>query len=151
MLNEEPILSSIYMITYLVNKIAISLSKISHNLFFNCRREKQLYENAIVEEYNEMFNIWRDMDYEYIAIYMGQKYAANLKKAEIAKEEEERAYYEKKVVLLQAQRNELLRRLRHTKQEFFLRAEVELSEIAELLYISRAFVFSYFDNVFGTR
>ncbi len=91
------------------------------------------------------------MDYANIADSLGQGYAASLKKAEIAREAEEKAINERAILLLQAQRKELLRRLRYTKQEFFLKSEVELSEIAELLYISRAFVFSYFNNVFGTR
>jgi len=105
----------------------------------------------MLEEHTEIWNTWRDLEYITIASVMGKSYAANLKRAEIAREEEEKAQQHRALLLLQAQRNELLRRLRHTKQEFFLKSEVELSEIAELLYISRAFVFSYFDNVFGRR
>lgn len=89
------------------------------------------------------------MDYDYITLYLGQEYATELKKVEKAKEEEAKALMKIQFYDLQAQRDELLRRLKSTRQDFFLNSEVELSLIAEVLRISRAFVFSYFDNIFG--
>lgn len=89
------------------------------------------------------------MDYAYISLYLGHDYTKELKRAEMAREEETNALYERKMRDLEEQRNELLRRLRFTKLEFFLGSEVELSQIAELLRVSRAFVFSYFDNIFS--
>ena len=91
------------------------------------------------------------MEYISIAYSMGKSYTAKLKRAEIAREEEERAQKEMALIQLQARRNHLLRRLQHTKQEFFLNSEVEASKIAEILRISRSFVFSYYDNMLGNK
>lgn len=91
--------------------------------------------------------MWADVDYASIAFYLGDKYAADLRKAEKFREDQRRRAYELRLrQALDFQRDELLEKLRITQSEFLLGVRVGAAEMSQLLEISRAFVYSYFDT-----
>lgn len=99
-----------------------------------------------MESYDEVNNAWSEVDYAYIGHYLGEEYVAEVRKAEKIKQEEAKAFYEKKLrEALDFQRSELLQKLRNTRKEFLMGMQVEAQEMSSLLEISRAFVYSYFD------
>ena len=104
-------------------------------------------EQGILEEYKNINKVWSEQEYAYISCYLGDEYANDLRQAELARQEEERMYYESQLhEVLDFQRNELLEKLKHTRQEFLLGESVDTTEMCYLLEISRAFVYSYFNN-----
>jgi flagellar motility protein MotE (MotC chaperone) len=105
------------------------------------------YEQAILNEYDNTSRVWSDYDYTYIGCYLGDEYAEDLRQAERTRQEQEREYYERQLQeALNFRRNELLEKLKDTRQDFLLGLSVEAAEMSQLLEISRAFVYSYFDN-----
>ena len=91
--------------------------------------------------------MWSDYDYAYISHYFGDEYADNLRQAEKNRLDQERAFYERQLQeALDFQRNELLEKLKDARQDFLLGVRVETAEMSKLLEISRAFVYSYFNN-----
>lgn len=110
---------------------------------------KHLHQNEqdILSAYDNVQRVWSDVDYTYISFYLGDEYANNLRQAEKALQEQERAFYEQQLQeALDFQRNELLGKLKETRQGFLLGLSVETAEMSHLLQISRAFVYSYFNN-----
>ena len=102
----------------------------------------------MVREYERVNEVWTEVDYTTIAFYLGDEYASEVRKAEKIKQQQLRAQYEKQLQeALDFQRNELLASLRSTQQDMLLGAGVHTVEMFHLLEISRAFVYSYFNNV----
>ena len=92
--------------------------------------------------------MWSEVDYTTIAFYLGDEYAADVRKAEKQKEQQLRAEYERQLQkALDFQRDELLVSLRNTQKDMLLGGSVQTVDVCHLLEISRAFVYSYFDNV----
>ena len=118
-------------------------------MYLICRKEYELYENEVLQECKHVNTVWAEVDYNYISLYLGEDYRKDLISVELAREVEARALHESRIRKLEEQRNKLLKKLMTTKHDAFLNAEVELSQIAEILRISRAFVFSYFIILFG--
>ena len=92
--------------------------------------------------------MWSEVDYTTIAFYLGDEYAADVRKAEKQKEQQLRAEYERQLQkALDFQRDELLVSLRNTQKDMLLGGSVQTVDVCHLLEISRAFVYSYFANV----
>lgn len=67
--------------------------------------------------------------------------------AEIAREELEKAIYEQQLYQsLDCQRNDLLDKLKLAREDYLLGISMGSEEMDQLLIISRAFVYSYFDS-----
>lgn len=95
-----------------------------------------------------MNTIWSEVDFVTIAHYMGEEYATEVRRAEKLKQQQERALYEQQLQkVLDLQRNELLASLRSTQSDMLRGSSVNTVEMFHILEISRAFVYSYFDNV----
>ena len=104
-------------------------------------------DRDILNEYERINQVWADVDYASIAFYLGDKYAADLRKAEKFREEQRKRAYELRLrQALDFQRDDLLEKLRITQQDFLLGVRVGAAEMSHLLEISRAFVYSYFDT-----
>lgn len=104
-------------------------------------------EREILRAYKEEMEVWNDVDYAYIAHCLGDDYANDLRMAEKARLERERMLYEEQLQrALDFQRNELLEKLKGARQDCLLGLSVEGTELSHLLQISRAFVYSYFNN-----
>ena len=104
-------------------------------------------ERDILTEYERINQVWTDVDYASIAFYLGDQYAADLRRAEKFREDQQRRAYELRLrQALDFQRDELLEKLRVTQSEFLLGVTVGAAEMSHLLEISRAFVYSYFDT-----
>ena len=102
----------------------------------------------ILKVYNNVTDTWNDVDYSYIFHYLGQECCQKLRR-----EEDEMALRQKQEMeklILEAcdfQRRELFRKLEEAQRAFMNGLEVERDELNHLLNISRAFVYSYFENV----
>ena len=94
-----------------------------------------------------MKKAWSDVDYAYISFYLGDEYAEKVRMAEIAREELEKALYEQQLNLsVDSQRNQLLNKLKLAREDYLLGISMGSEEMDQLLIISRAFVYSYFDS-----
>lgn len=115
--------------------------------FFLSRKHLHQNEREILAAYDDVIKVWSDNEYACISFYLGDDYANNLRQAEQARQDQERAYYEQQLEnAMDFQRNELLETLKHARQDFLLGLSMEASEMDQLLQISRAFVYSYFDS-----
>lgn len=101
-----------------------------------------------MREYKRITAVWSEVDYTIIAFYLGDEYASEVRRAEEAKEQQARAQYEIQLQLaLDFQRNELLGKLRNAQNDMLFGTCMDSVDMCHLLEISRAFVYSYFDNV----
>ena len=100
-----------------------------------------------MKDYDNTISTWEDVDYSHISFLLGDEYAANLRREEMKRREEEQLFRELQLrQALDFQRNQLLDELRMTRKEFVLGLRVEAAEMDHLLQISRAFVYSYFGD-----
>ena len=122
-----------------------------NNALYAYRQFLHQYEQGILAEYDRINNAWTDVDYSYISHYLGDEYATNLRREEQLRLEQAKALYELQLKeALDFQRNELLQQLRLAQKDFLLGLNVEAADMDHLLEISRAFVYSYFDNAVNT-
>lgn len=118
-------------------------------VLYDILRRRHLHQNEldILKEHDGIKKAWADVDYAYISFYLGDEYAEKVRMADKAQEELEKCLYEQQLdQSLDFQRNELLDKLILARKDYLLGISMASEEMDQLLIISRAFVYSYFDS-----
>ncbi len=113
-----------------------------------CRQDTQLFYEGILEDYNGTFQTWDNAEFVYIQHFLGKEYSDKIHKME----EDARSLKIRRMQMviqeaLEFQRRELGQKLAIAQREFMIGLENEVEELDHLLYISRAFIYSYFTIV----
>lgn len=113
-----------------------------------CRHKQQLLYGGILDEHNRTVQIWNDADFHYLSHYLGEEYSKAIRQ----KEEEKIRMRKQKMEAyvreaLDFQRRELMHKLAIAQRNFMSGLVNEIEDLEHLLCISRAFIYSYFNEV----
>ena len=111
------------------------------------RQQLVLHEKAVMEEYQQTIDAWNDWEYAYVDSFVGDRFSELARKADQARELEAQQFLQKRIMeAFEFKRRELLEKLKAAQRQMMMDLTMEKGQLDHFLKISRAFVFTYFDD-----
>lgn len=93
-------------------------------------------------------DVWNNWEYSYVDYYIGEKSSEKLRKLDQSRELEAKQLLKQRMLeAFEYKRRELLEKLKAAHKALMRDLALDKGQLDHFLRISRAFVFSYFENV----
>lgn len=106
------------------------------------------YEEAVIEEMNHVIDMWDEVDYAYIELYLGKEYRNKIVALDRARKRKEAfKNIQRLIEIFDLKREELLLKLEQARELFYESLEEQSFYFDYQEMLTRAFVFSYFQYI----
>ena len=106
------------------------------------------YEEAVMEEMNHVIDMWDEVDYAYIEMYLGKEYRDKIVALDKARKRREAFKNVQRLIeIFDLKREELLLKLEQARELFYESLEEQSFYFDYQEMLTRAFVFSYFQYI----